>query len=347
VYDTLLELYLRSENIDHVDPTATKSREQWILDLLKRSTAKYDEYHAMVLMQIYDFAPGILFLYEQAKQYNQIVQYYMEKNAYAGIIETCKKHGTADRNLWVMALSFFAGKEEDSRAQISEVLAHIDKHNLLPPLMVIDALSHNSNATLSVIKDYITRRLESENQSIQEDERSVRQLQEQTQKMRSDIKDLKTQAKIFQEMKCTNCKNSLELPAIHFLCGHSYHQSCLVGDVDECTLCSAERKKIEDIVQSQMQTAEQHEDFFRQLEKSNNNRFALVADYFGRGAFAKSLARKEQLVAVRRAATAVSSSLGSSREPNYEMPPMVDLNVALGPIGALDRPMPGGRRGPR
>eukprot|EP00053_Salpingoeca_punica_P016663 m.158284 g.158284 ORF g.158284 m.158284 type:complete len:971 (+) comp17016_c0_seq1:203-3115(+) len=354
VYDTLLELYLRSENIDHADPKAIKMREQWILDLLKRSTTKYDEYHAMVLMQIYDFTPGILYLYEQAKQYHQIVQYYMEKNAYAGIIETCKKHGSADRSLWVSALTYFAGKEEDSRAQISEVLAHIDKHNLLPPLMVIDALSHNSNATLSVIKDYITRRLESENQSIQEDERSIRTFQEQTQKMRADIKDLKTQAKIFQEMKCTNCKNSLELPAVHFLCGHSYHQSCLVGDVDECTYCAPERKKVEDIVQSQMQTAEQHDLFFKQLETSSN-RFSVVADYFGRGVFAKSLARIP--AASRRSQAAVSPNLGGSggapgsgvrAAPNanrqsMDMPPMLDLTSALGPIdlGVLDRPGPG------
>lgn len=31
----------------------------------------------MVLAQIYDFKPGILYLYEKAKQYQQIVQYYM------------------------------------------------------------------------------------------------------------------------------------------------------------------------------------------------------------------------------------------------------------------------------
>lgn len=33
-----------------------------------------------------------------------------------------------------------------------QVLAHIDKRNLLPPLMVVDVLARNSNATLAVIK---------------------------------------------------------------------------------------------------------------------------------------------------------------------------------------------------
>jgi hypothetical protein len=90
----------------------------------------------------------------------------MEKNAYSEIIDACKKYGTADRNLWVQALSYFAGKEDDCKTQISEVLAHIDKRNLLPPLMVVDVLARNSNATLAVIKDYVTKRLQQENQSI-------------------------------------------------------------------------------------------------------------------------------------------------------------------------------------
>jgi len=85
------------------------------------------------------------------------------------------RYGTADRSLWVETLSYFAGKEEDCRDQIKEVLAHIDRRNLLPPLMVVDALARNSTATLAVVKDYITRRLSQENQNIAEDERLIRQ----------------------------------------------------------------------------------------------------------------------------------------------------------------------------
>ncbi len=60
--------------------------------------------------------------------------------------------------------------------QIAEVLQHIDRRNLLPPLLVVDALARNSTATLSVVKDYITRRLSLENQAIAENERRIRQV---------------------------------------------------------------------------------------------------------------------------------------------------------------------------
>lgn len=289
VYDTLLELYLQVASTPlpgGAASSATAQNEGRILDLLRNTEAKYDDHHAMVLTQIYDFKPGILYLYEKAKQYQQIVQYYMEKDAYTEIIDACKKYGTADRNLWVQALSYFAGKEEGCKTQISEVLAHIDKRNLLPPLLVIDALARNSTATLSVVKEYITRRLQQENQSITEDERRIKQYREDTARMRDEIHELKTKAKVFQDTKCTNCRNPLDLPAVHFLCGHSYHQLCLVGDSEECTVCAEERSKVQDIIRSQQLGADQHEQFFKQLEGSPN-RFGVVADYFGKGVFNK------------------------------------------------------------
>ena len=57
-----------------------------------------------------------------------------------------------DNNLWVQALAYFARKEENCKTQIMEVLSHIDRRNLLPPLLVIQTLAHNSTATLAVVK---------------------------------------------------------------------------------------------------------------------------------------------------------------------------------------------------
>jgi hypothetical protein len=84
VYDTLLELYLQAE-VDKSDPAAVQQHDVRVLDLLQNPSAKYDDHHAMVLAQVYDFKTGILYLYEKAKQYQQIVQYYMEKDAYSEV----------------------------------------------------------------------------------------------------------------------------------------------------------------------------------------------------------------------------------------------------------------------
>lgn len=288
VYDTLLELYLQSTAETAADRKEALQHEERAMDLLRNPQAKYDDHHAMVLTQIYDFKLGILYLYEKAKQYQQIVQYYMEKDAHAEIIASCKKYGSADKTLWSQALTYFASKEHDCKAQISEVLSHIEKRNLLPPLMVIDALARNSTATLSVVKDYLIRGLLNEDQAISEDERRIRQYREETARMRAEIAELKSKAKVFQNTKCNLSNQPLEVPTVHFLCGCSFNQDVLPDDTKHCvsTDCEEERQKVEDILQRQAVEADNHEQFFKQLDGAQN-RFGVVTEYFGKGLFNK------------------------------------------------------------
>lgn len=39
------------------------------------------------------------------------------------------------------------------------------------------------------------------------------------------MRDLKTQARVFQNNRCSACQAPLDLPAVHFLCMHSFHQA--------------------------------------------------------------------------------------------------------------------------
>ena len=72
-----------------------------------------------------------------------------------------------------------------------EVLNHIDQKNLLPPLMVVEALSRNATTTLAVIKvrsnqsvshrvnccqDYIVKRLQQEDEVIKTDKAYAEQV---------------------------------------------------------------------------------------------------------------------------------------------------------------------------
>ncbi len=48
-------------------------------------------------------------------------------------------------------------------------------------------------------QDYITRRLQQENDQVQEDERLIRQYREETEKMRNQIEELKTRSGTFHD----------------------------------------------------------------------------------------------------------------------------------------------------
>eukprot|EP00057_Strongylocentrotus_purpuratus_P015993 XP_011670467.1 PREDICTED: vacuolar protein sorting-associated protein 11 homolog [Strongylocentrotus purpuratus] len=288
IYNTLLELYLH----DMAHETEKRPRlelERKAMALLQTGETRYDIDQALVLCQMHSFQKGILYLYEKAQLYQQILHFHMEHDSYDQIIEDCKRYGNQDPNLWVQALSYFAAKEENCKPYIVEVLSQIDRRNLLPPLLVIQTLAHNSTATLSVIKDYIVRRLQQENDQIADDERLIKQYREETKKMKSQIEEMKTSAKMFQVSKCSVCNHPLELPSVHFLCQHSYHQHCFESYAEneqECPACLPENRKVLDIIKAQEQSKDLHEQFHRQLEKSQDG-FSVVADYFGRGVFNK------------------------------------------------------------
>lgn len=302
IYNTLLELYLH-DMAHEKERRPRLELERKAMALLQTGEARYDIDQALVLCRMHSFQKGILYLYEKAQLYQQILHYHMEHNSYDQIIEACKRYGNQDPHLWVQALSYFAAKEENCKPFIVEVLSQIDRRNLLPPLLVIQTLAHNSTATLSVIKDYIVRRLQQENDQIAEDERLIKQYREETKKMKGQIEEMKTSAKMFQVSKCSVCNHPLELPSVHFLCQHSYHQHCFESYAEneqECPACLPENRKVLDIIKAQEQSKDLHEQFHRQLEKSQDG-FSVVADYFGRGVFNK--------------VTLVTDSFGSPAKP--------------------------------
>ncbi|CAL8268441.1 unnamed protein product [Merluccius merluccius] len=286
VYDTLLELRLHDWAYE---PEAEKKKvlQGAALSLLHSDNTVFDK--ALVLCQMHNFKEGVLYLYEKGKLYQQIMHYHMQNEEYSKVVEACKRYGDQEVCLWEQALGYFARKEEDCKAYISQVLQHIDQNNLMPPLLVVQTLAHNSTATLSVIKDYLVNKLQRESQQIEDDERKIRQYREETAHLRAEIQDLRTSAKIFQKTKCNMCSSPLELPSVHFLCSHSFHQHCFESYAEseaECPTCTPENRKVMDMLRVQDQKRDLHDHFTRQLRSSNDG-FSVVADYFGRGVFNK------------------------------------------------------------
>lgn len=100
--------------------------------------------------------------------------------------------------------------------------------------------------------------------------------------MKVDAQRLRTQPRVVQNNKCSISGAPLELPAVHFMCGHSFNLRSL-GDSDrECPLCAPEHRRVLDIQAGLKATAGEADAFFTQL-RENNDGFAVVAEHFGRG----------------------------------------------------------------
>ncbi|KAG6509672.1 vacuolar protein-sorting-associated protein 11 homolog [Zingiber officinale] len=276
------------DHIERQDKGLALLKNAWTYDM---EQPLYDVFLAIILCQMNTFRDGLLFLYEKMKLYKEVIACYMQTHDHEGLITCCKKLGDSthggDQSLWVDVLNYFGELGEDCSKEVKEVLTYIERDNILPPIVVLQTLSRNPCLTLSVVKDYIARKLEQESRLIEEDRRSIEKYQEGTASMRKEIQDLRTNARIFQLSKCTACTFTLDLPAVHFMCMHSFHLRCLGDNEKECPECAPEYRSILETKKNLETNARDQNLFFQKLKNSRDG-FSVIADYFGKGIVSKT-----------------------------------------------------------
>ncbi|KAG0353979.1 hypothetical protein BG005_006814 [Podila minutissima] len=302
VWNTLLELYLADPPRTESEPKGSmkvaemnrRNKERLIkkekcLKLLNDTEVPYDTNHALVLCHMAGFDEGIVFLYERMKMYTDILRLWIGRDETAKVNECLLKYGPLEPSLYPLTLSYFSSSPErlsSATPELLKVLDHIDHQDLLPPLQVVQALSQTSVATIGMIKNYIGRRIEAERKERIEDQKQIQSYRQESEKKRREIDDLKSTARIFQVTKCSACGGSLDLPSVHFLCRHSYHQRCLSDAADrECPKCMVEQRTVADIRRMQEANAERHDLFLSELEDADDG-FEVIAKYFGNNTMA-------------------------------------------------------------
>ncbi|XP_027773382.1 vacuolar protein-sorting-associated protein 11 homolog isoform X2 [Solanum pennellii] len=141
----------------------------------------YDVDLAIILCEMNDFKEGLLFLYEKMKLFKEVIACYMQVHDHEGLIACCKRLGDlgkgGDPSLWADLLKYFGELGEDCSKEVKEILTYIERGDILPPIVVLQTLAKNPCLSLSVIKDYIARKLEHESQLIEEDRRAMEKYQ--------------------------------------------------------------------------------------------------------------------------------------------------------------------------
>eukprot|EP01015_Nassula_variabilis_P021798 TRINITY_DN3927_c0_g1_i3.p1 TRINITY_DN3927_c0_g1~~TRINITY_DN3927_c0_g1_i3.p1 ORF type:complete len:112 (+),score=8.58 TRINITY_DN3927_c0_g1_i3:68-403(+) len=102
--------------------------------------------------------------------------------------------------------------------------------------------------------------------------------------IRDRYKKLRTQAFVFSSTKCTNCDNPLTMPSVHFLCGHSFIDTCLLSDKGEkeCIRCLFENQRIIDTYEQLKRSCENAKVFQENLNQSKD-KFDTITDLLGKG----------------------------------------------------------------
>ncbi|KAL6554481.1 Vacuolar protein sorting-associated protein 11 [Orobanche minor] len=295
----------KKTNDDAIEERDLQKRRQKGLLLLKSAWPSeqdqplYDVDLAIILCEMNSFKEGLLYIYEKLKLYKEVIACYMQAHDHEGLIACCKRLGDSgkggDPSLWADVLKYFGELGEDCSKEVKEVLTYIEKDDLLPPIIVIQTLSRNPCLTLSVIKDYIARKLEQESKRIEEDRVAIEKYQEETSAMRKEFQDLRTNARIFNLIKCTGCTFTLDLPAVHFMCGHSFHQRCLGENEKECPDCAPKYKAVLEMKKSLEQNSKSQDYFFQQVRNSKDG-FSVIAEYFGKGIISKTSKKSTEVL---------------------------------------------------
>jgi vacuolar protein sorting-associated protein 11 len=296
--NTLLEMVLSADGeSDEAKERTVAEKEDAVMAILDNPRVRYDEDHALIHLQMHGMKKGKRYLYNKLHLYHMLVQFHIEENDDSSIIDEVRKHGDKDPNLWSLALKYFAErgplpkgvKTGEEWHDLKQLLALIDTNPAIPPLHVVQVLSQSRELPVAVVKQYIVNQLLSDERKIEEDEDKIKTYKADTKKMKEEIGELNSKAVVFQATKCELCNHDLDLPAVHFMCKHSFHLNCISETERECITCSLEHRHIMGLKTQLEQKAGNHEQFYNQLETAADG-FQTIAEYFGKGIFKTEIA---------------------------------------------------------
>lgn len=286
LYNSLIEHYLTIWKIADEKTII----EQRIIDLIKDSSQFYDDNHVLVLCQTYEFWLGAMLIYEEKKLYNLIVRHYLATNDYGSLYMLCKRLGTQEPKIWLHTLNGLKNNNQVPTTFVQEILQVIASEKLQSPLQVLGALTAiEKGPNLSSVRHYFTQIFQKESDAMAQDEVLAKKYRSESQTLQKNIHALKNGPVEFRGSLCDACHQPLILPALFFLCKHTFHQECIRSYSEtekDCMVCRKKNMQLQDLMHKQNESRNKNNVFRDQLDSSYEP-FAVIADYYGRGLFNK------------------------------------------------------------
>ncbi|KAH8094673.1 hypothetical protein BXZ70DRAFT_947050 [Cristinia sonorae] len=302
VWNTLLELYLSytsSPDTAHATTFADQANK-----LLKTEHLPYDPTHALILCSTRSFTPGLVLLWERLGMYEDVLRFWMDKHkeggnpdASAQVIRCLRQYGPEHAHLYPLVLRFLTSTPEllsKHTKDVVELLEHIDEEGIMPPLAVVQVLTRNGVASVGLVKQWLMTRITDSREQIDTDQKLIESYRMETQNKLKLVDDLADpdHPRVFHVTQCTACKGQLDLPSVHFMCNHSYHQRCLGEHDTECPNCVRNHGMIREIRRNNERLAGQHDVFVSEVKEGG---FGAVATGFSRGIM--NMSRLDDVVA--------------------------------------------------
>ncbi|OAA69812.1 vacuolar protein sorting protein [Cordyceps fumosorosea ARSEF 2679] len=291
LYTTLFEMYLYKAG-----EKKGLHREEWeakAKKLIEGEHVPMESSNVLLLSHLSNFKDGAVLVKEQAGLLSDIFRSYTSARDTQGAMKALRKYGPEEPQLYPAALAYLTSDpkilEEAGQDELAGILAKIDKDGLMAPLQVIQTLVGQSAgggfATMGMIKPYLQETITRERKQISSNRHRIRTLRTDTEKRRAEIEELNSKPAIFQATRCTECGQGLDLPTVHFLCKHSFHERCLRSGTEEgaeCPKCATGNDMIRKIRRGQQEEVDKHDLFKSALERSED-KFGTIAEWYSHG----------------------------------------------------------------
>ncbi|EGP84623.1 uncharacterized protein MYCGRDRAFT_101271 [Zymoseptoria tritici IPO323] len=297
LHTTLFEMYLHKATTTSSSEKSTwEKKAKTLIEDQEENAAPIDPSTILLLSDLEKFRDGTILVSEKQGLRFDVFRSYTSAHDTAGAIKALHKYGPEEPQLYPAALAYFTSSPqilaEAGPTEVAAVLKKIDDDGLMAPLQVIQTLSTNAVATMGLIKSYLTTTVSRERAEIAANRRLISTYRSDTATKLIEIDDLATKPASFSATRCSKCGTTLDLPTVHFLCKHSFHQRCLnVPDHEgvqdrveiECPICEAGNRIVRQTRRAQEESAGRHEVFMESLRGVERDRFGVVGEWFGRG----------------------------------------------------------------
>jgi hypothetical protein len=164
VWNTLLELYLTLPP-DAPDDSPARAK---ALRLLQRAGLPYDPTHALILCSTRAFTPGLVLLWERAGMHEDALRLWMDRarggdaGASDEVVRALRAYGPGRPALYPLVLRFLTSSKAllaRHRADVADVLEHIEREKIMSPVEVVQALSRNDVASVGLVKQWLMTRI--------------------------------------------------------------------------------------------------------------------------------------------------------------------------------------------
>ncbi|KAJ5506800.1 Zinc finger RING-type [Penicillium expansum] len=265
LFTTLFEMYLDTAK----GKKDAGERQEWetkAKKLIEGKDIPISTSNVLLLSDLSNFREGSTLVREQEGLRLDIFRSFTSAKDTQGAIKALHRYGPDEPQLYVDALTYFASSPkilEEAGDELDTVLQHINQDGLLSPLQVIQALSNNAVVTMGRVKKYLSDNIDRERKEITTNRRLITSYKSETETKQQELDHLTTQPVVFQSRRCQSCGGTLDLPTVHFLCKHSFHERCL-NSLDEdaqCPVCAPTNATLRAIRQRQIDSADQHDLF--------------------------------------------------------------------------------------